>query len=461
MEINRQQQLLAEAREDRNSFLLPEDQGSTKSSDSDGSDLPPPGFTFPVTKQIINFLGTFSTAQPENEQKDERRPVGKPLSYKALMERLKDPGASDILSAIRSFVIRFNADCFADGREEEHHGRESIWSEATMPGENNEMAQVFQTFLVKLENQVRQNKLWRGCNEEEWASTVEGLEKFVVCKIEKAAFQPTSYDKELDNQLHLDIARASFLNIEHLYPNIGKTGQAHESEWMAAGNELNRINEFRAPRDKLVCILNCCRLITNILSSQEDQPGADEFLPAFIYVILKSNPVNLHSNIEYIAAYRCSKRLVSEPAYFFTHLTCAVAFIQRLDASILAIEPSHFLAGIEYCENKIAADPGWTCGWDNIPFDLVDSSALILPRRCHSEAQSEDSLASITNTSLKPLISPYVLPPVHDAIQLAQWKVQRFKFMDKSVHDLKVSELIEMMEEYKTLVSTVDHLLQS
>ena len=62
-------------------------------------------------------------------------------------------------------------------------------------------------------------------------------------------------------------------------------------------------------------------------------PGADEFLPALIFAVVRANPPCLHSNIEYIAAFRNPNRLVSEPGYFFTHLTSAVAFIQQLDSS--------------------------------------------------------------------------------------------------------------------------------
>lgn len=59
-----------------------------------------------------------------------------------------------------------------------------------------------------------------------------------------------------------------------------------------AQKELQKINMYKAPRDKLVCILNCCKVISNLLlnasiASNENPPGADEFLPVLIYVTLK------------------------------------------------------------------------------------------------------------------------------------------------------------------------------
>jgi hypothetical protein len=49
---------------------------------------------------------------------------------------------------------------------------------------------------------------------------------------------------------------------------------------------------YKAPRDKLACILNCCKVINNLLLnasivSNENPPGADEFLPVLIYVTIK------------------------------------------------------------------------------------------------------------------------------------------------------------------------------
>jgi len=62
--------------------------------------------------------------------------------------------------------------------------------------------------------------------------------------------------------------------------------------WQLAQKELQKINMYNAPRDKLMCILRCCKVINNLLlnasiASNQNEPGADQFLPVLIYVTIK------------------------------------------------------------------------------------------------------------------------------------------------------------------------------
>ncbi len=41
----------------------------------------------------------------------------------------------------------------------------------------------------------------------------------------------------------------------------------NEPSWLLAQKELQKINQYKAPRDKLVCVLNCCRVINNLLAA--------------------------------------------------------------------------------------------------------------------------------------------------------------------------------------------------
>jgi hypothetical protein len=81
------------------------------------------------------------------------------------------------------------------------------------------------------------------------------------------------------------------------------------------------VNHYKAPRDKLICILNCCKVIFGLPSPRpslltaygsaglirhlKKEEGADSFVPILIFVVLKANPEHLLSNVEYVSDALC------------------------------------------------------------------------------------------------------------------------------------------------------------
>jgi hypothetical protein len=49
-------------------------------------------------------------------------------------------------------------------------------------------------------------------------------------------------------------------------------------------------------------------------------PGADDFTPLLIFVVIKAQANHLSSNLAYIERYHMASRLVSEAQYYFTQL---------------------------------------------------------------------------------------------------------------------------------------------
>ena len=85
-----------------------------------------------------------------------------------------------------------------------------------------------------------------------------------------------------------------------------------------------------------MCVLNCCRVINNLLVSsaaKDSPPGADDFLPLLVLVLLRAQPPQLASNLAFIMRFRLQSRLVSEASYYFTNLMSATHFLETADAS--------------------------------------------------------------------------------------------------------------------------------
>lgn len=213
----------------------------------------------------------------------------------------------------------------------------SSFGDAQMPAnaqrDSDEDGRRIQAFLRDTEAAFRGHPAWRGASEEELEASGEGLEKYLTTKLYPNIFAVINEERTLDDVLGRRIAALrTFIRPEHLdIPECFRV----EASLALARNELVKVNNFKAPRDKLVCVLNTCRVINNLLNvSAGNRPaGADDFLPVLIYVVMLANPPRLESNLRYIARFRLESRLVSEAAYFYTNLVSATHFLTTCDHS--------------------------------------------------------------------------------------------------------------------------------
>ncbi|KAB2635043.1 vacuolar protein sorting-associated protein 9A-like [Pyrus ussuriensis x Pyrus communis] len=187
-----------------------------------------------------------------------------------------------------------------------------------------------------MEDIIRDHPLWAGATDEEVNCAMEGLEKYVMTKLFSRTFASSPEDAKIDletsHKIHL---LQTFLKPEHLdIPVVLR----NEASGLLAEKELRKINAFKA---------HCCKVINNLLlnasmSENHVLAGADDFLPVLIYVMIKVNPPQLHSNLKFIQLYRRQTKLVSEPAYYFTNLDSAKTFIFELNAKSISIDEIEF-----------------------------------------------------------------------------------------------------------------------
>eukprot|EP00658_Telonema_sp_P-2_P031377 TRINITY_DN2348_c0_g1_i2.p1 TRINITY_DN2348_c0_g1~~TRINITY_DN2348_c0_g1_i2.p1 ORF type:complete len:488 (+),score=119.52 TRINITY_DN2348_c0_g1_i2:88-1551(+) len=307
--------------EDTSDAAMGEDDGGDQSVAVPGS----------MPRRIRDFLNIFGTsAAPANEtamvQADSSLKESAvadaakiTLTYRDFLEKLRQPAAADIVNNMKVFIENF---------------------QKRPPQEDLHLS--VRAFLDQMEGVLQRHPLWEGASQEEFENAREGLEKLLMTRIHSRAFKPDASYSRRDEELSARLALlGSFVTLEHL--DIAENLH-NEVSHILAQKELQKIVQYKAPRDKMVCILNCCKVISNLLThAREGQPyGADEFLPLLIYIVLKANPDDLHSNMQYITNYRHPSRMASEPGYFFTQLVSAVHFLENVQSSSLSIDPEIF-----------------------------------------------------------------------------------------------------------------------
>ncbi|THG17600.1 hypothetical protein TEA_004906 [Camellia sinensis var. sinensis] len=390
------------------------------------------------------------------------------------LERMRQPSAADFVKAIKSFIVSF----------------------LNNPPDPERDSAAVQEFLSNMEAAFRTHSLWAGCLEEELESAGEGLEKYVMTKLFNRVFASVPDDVIVDQQLHEKMALIQqFIQPDNL--DIKPTFQ-NETSWLLAQKELQKINMYKAPKDKLVCILNCCKVINNLLhnasvASNENTPGADEFLPVLIYVTIKrsgllpfratkaraetltksterprkpeANPPQLHSNLLYIQRYRRQSRLVAETAYFFTNMLSAESFILNIDANSISMDETEYEKNMESARSVLS---GLSADSENLS---VEPKQEALNTKKHQDrpikpqislGSSEMKFRNREETPGKDQRPLHEVPSMTDlenkgaSMLLKEDQASRifqdFPYLFSQAGDLTVNDVEQLLNNYKQLV---------
>jgi len=162
------------------------------------------------------------------------------------------------------------------------------------------------------------------------------VERAVVSHIYYAAMFPNGEaDVCRDNVLTEHIRKlAAEITPNHRDLRIGRQFQ-YEAPWPSAQAELSQLAAFKTPKDKVACVVRCCQTIMNLLSlsqAKSSVPAADDFLPVLVFVVVKANPANLLSTVQYVESFY-GNRLGGEDHYWWMQFVAAIEFIKTMDYS--------------------------------------------------------------------------------------------------------------------------------
>ncbi|KAF0740038.1 hypothetical protein Ae201684P_016875 [Aphanomyces euteiches] len=276
----------------------------------------------------------------------------------------------------------------------------------------------------------------------------EALEAFIMEKLHDAVFYSHTAD---DTRLKDRISALSFLSFEHL----DITATSDEARWKRIQARLACLPRYLSPRRQMSCLLQVCEELTNLLKDYHGQyPGADDFLPALIYTLLKANPSHLHSTVAYIQTYRHPSKLVSEPGYFLTHLVSSLSFLEHLDDSALSITAEEFHRGLEDSKKSMAASnpsppPPSSSSVRDSRSESADESTPTTSSSRRKKQQPPLSVLDVHNRRRKRLIPPVFSFDFASVLQSSSSTMQTF--IDRSSDDIRIQEVPRLLAEYKML----------
>nr|GAT60015.1 predicted protein [Mycena chlorophos] len=307
----------------------------------------------PSPSKLSHFVEQQTRQQEPNETGSAKAPEPAPTStasdepppfdFQRFLDQMKSRHAEAVAKYLKSFLSNFSKRTFTVG----------------------DQVKIIQDFLHFIARPMRESEIWKNASDAEFDNAMEGMEKLVMNQLYSFTFTPqvavsvprrqiTTDDLERDRVLSQRIALFGWIQESHLDVPVGEGSGGF---LMFAQQELLKVNHYKAPRDKLICILNCCKVIFGLIRHLKKDEGADSFLPILIFVVLKANPDNLLSNVEFINRFRNPVKLQSEAGYYLSSLMGAVSFIETMDHTSLSnISQAEFEQNVESAIQSLPAD---------------------------------------------------------------------------------------------------------
>ncbi|EME50362.1 hypothetical protein DOTSEDRAFT_69029 [Dothistroma septosporum NZE10] len=286
-----------------------------------------------------------------------------PFDFHRFLEQLRHKSADSVAKYLRSFLGEFN---------------KKQWMV-------HEQVKIISDFLEFITKRMGMCDVWRTVSDAEFDNAREGMEKLVMNRLYSQTFSPAipsalgsprkgarngrsaadqanphgpgrrgqhQEDVERDEVIAQKIKIYGWVSEEHL--DIRPIGDKGRKFLGLAQKELLKINTYRAPRDKVICVLNACKVIFGFLRNSKADQSADAFVPLLIYTVLRARPEHLVSNVQYIWRFRNQEKLGGEAGYYMSSLMGVVQFIENLDRTTLTITDEEFELQVEQAVSAIA-----------------------------------------------------------------------------------------------------------
>ncbi|CAH2354538.1 hypothetical protein CLIB1423_17S01398 [[Candida] railenensis] len=276
----------------------------------------------------------------------------KPFDFQNFLVQLKKKSAEPIVRYIRSLLVSFSRQAHTFTYKQK--------------------IKIITDFKIFISEKYLLYEPFASMDDIDLENSREGLEKLVMNRLYEFCFPPAiaklalsngqKVSRDLvkddliqDDAFNQSVEKFSWVNGIHLDVDLDDlhlqkgTNGLNFIEYAVV--ELNKINNYRAPRDKIICVLNSCKIIFGWLKVSKQETNADSFVPILILVIIKAKTANLVSNMHYIENYRGEEWLShGETSYYLSSLQGAIGFIQNLSFDDLTISEDEYNAHIEAWE---------------------------------------------------------------------------------------------------------------
>jgi len=200
------------------------------------------------------------------------------------------------------------------------------------------------TYISYVKDSLMKSKLFKPediSKEEDVEYLLDEIENFIIKKLYKRVYPEK--DLPLDRRFNEITSQLSFITPQNL--DIKKS-YINEKIWFNAVTELQKIDQEKCPLSKLSCVINAVNIIINCIrfcSGKVDGGfSLEDFLPILNYIIIKSKPKRMASNLNFINTFLTDSKQKGIYGNVRTNLFFSFQFILEINHEVLNISKEEY-----------------------------------------------------------------------------------------------------------------------
>ena len=217
--------------------------------------------------------------------------------------------------------------------------------QSIIKGENNyKISEMMKKYIVIIKKKIKENKdIFGELKDEDVKEFSKNIENHIIRQIYKYIYPSgkSEIDKKIQNcTKNLEWIQPENLDIKKIYINQLKFAEKY----------INKLNEAKSVFDKLDCIQNAYVIMNNtvkFISGKNENCGQDELTPLFQYILIKSQPERLSTNVNYIKFFLSEEEIMGKNGFFCSQIESACNFILNMKGSDLKMSNNEFISKME------------------------------------------------------------------------------------------------------------------
>ena len=252
---------------------------------------------------------------------------------------------------IRDFIESFSKRLFGKERQNNLKICQLLKNDIKKGQRTHNIHKIIEKYLEFVKKQIKEpsnKKLFGEIKDDEIKEILAKIQNHILRHTYRKVFPKKQTEKDI--QFYNITRKFDWIKPEHL-----EFKKLYANQLKFAEKNIKKMEKSHSVYDKLDCIQNAYVAMNNtikFISGKIEDAGQDELTPLFQYILIKAQPKNLNTNINYIKCLLSDSELMGSRGFYVSQMESASSFIININHNELKMSKEEFDLKIKMSEKN-------------------------------------------------------------------------------------------------------------